>query len=377
MGITDPSLRNIGLSTAIPMGVGLGANALRVGKSMFGARGAQTLNAIAPEEAAAAVARLKPEIPSKFLFETASEGGAAIPMGRTVKMIDSMLDDLGASAVPGQGASKGVQAANRQVISYLKGLKDKLIANPNGLSPRDLQRELAGVGSVKKALQAKGGGGLGAVRQTFKSMSDDLDEVANMADDVGSNSAAMLKEARQVFKKEAAVDELDDAIQAAVKTLRGQGGDTQFNANLVLKELKNNKFIQDSFSKEEIKEIESLFSKLNRIPALRPGAGAQAGSRSVLQGAVAGGGMGAGVTTAMGLGPGIGAGIGTALGVAVPPLAEMSKNFAIALSMKTGRALVGQLLKNSDGALTPQALSIISAYAQATRAGAESAVAPQ
>jgi len=370
LGITDPSMTNIGISTALPMAVGFGANALRAGKAMFGAKGAQTLNSLAPEEAAAAIAKLQPEIPSKFLFESATEGGASIPMKRTLSSIQNMMDDLG-------GASKGVQQANRTALNYLKGLQEKLTAMPNGLSPKDLQRELAGAGSVMQSAKAKGGAGLGAIKNVFKSMSDDLDEVANMADQVGTNPAMLLKEARQVFKKEAAINELDDAISGAVKQLRGQGADGQFNANLVMNAMKKNDFIQQAFSPQEIKEMESLFAKLNRIPALRPGAGQQAGSRSVLQGPVAGSGIGAGISTLLGQGPSLGAAVGAAAGVVLPPLAEATKNVAVAMSMKAGRQLLGKLLSNSDGALTPQALSIISAYAQAVNAGAESAVTGQ
>lgn len=365
MGVTDPSLTNIALSG----GAAAIGGPTNLGAKMFGRRGAQVLNALAPEEAAMHLAKLEPGIASKFLFKEAAESGATIPMGRASQAITSMLDDLGSS-------SKGVQQANRTALSYLKGLQEKLTANPHGLSPADLQRELAGAGEVMKNARAKGGAGLGAIKKVYGAMADDLDAIANQADEVGSRAALTLKDARDTFKREAAVDEISGAVDKAFKVLRGQGDAGQFNASMVLSELKKNDFVKQAFSADEIKEMEKLFTKLNKIPALRPGAGQQAGSRSVLQGPVMGGSFGAAASSLLGAGPTLGGAVGAAAGVAIPPTLEMARNISTAMGMKTGRALLGSLLKNSDGAITPQVMSIIGAYAEAVRAGKEGAIAP-
>jgi hypothetical protein len=361
VGLTPRSDVNIGLSLAAPV-VGPAA---RTGARMFGARGAATINALAPQEMAAGVAKLEPQIASKYLFDTATQSGALLPMNKTLASIDTMVSDLKTSAV--------AEKVRKPAISALERLKLKIQSSGGQVTPKQIQAELEGLGDMVSQAEGKA---KGAFKSVFKAMSHDLDDAANSATS-GSSAAETLKEARSTWKREQAVRELKDALMTATKNLRGQGADVQFNAPAIMRELRDNEFIQQAFSKQELGELESLLTKMNKIPALRPGAGQQAGSRNVLQGVTSGAGIGTLGSFATGIGsPGAAALLGGAAGVVLPPTAELISNIALAMSMKTGRAMMGQLLKNSDRALTPQALSMISAYAEAVRAGAEGAVAP-
>ncbi len=362
LGLTDPSVMNMGLAGAAPALGGLGAV---VGK-MFGGKGAQALNALGPEEAAAFVGSLHPEIPSKFLFETATQDGALIPVQRTLKSIETMISDLGTSSI--------AEKANKPAVHALTRLKEKITASGGNMTPKQIQAELEGLGDMASQAEGKV---KGAYKQVFKGLSNDLDDIASRADEVGTDAARTLKEARGVWKREQSIRDIDSALQDAYKFMKGQGGDRQFNAKAVLDELKDNDFIKSSFNPTELKEMQSLFEKLNRLPSLRPGAGQQAGSRNILKAPVAGSSIGAAASMLVGMGPTLGGVLGAGLGVAVPPLFEATRNIALAASMKTGRALLGKLLTNSGGELTPQALSILGAYAEAVRAGKEGAVAPQ
>lgn len=361
LGITEPSLSEIGKATMIPMAIGGATAALRPLMPFMGAgKAAQTLNALAPEEAASKVGAMLPKVPASSLFKQAAAAQVTIPMNRTLHSIDNLLDDL-------TNVSTGVQKANSQVIGYLKGIKNLLGTSPQGLSPTALQRELEGAGNVIKSVNTKGGTGSGAIKQAFKAMVNDLDDAAKMANP-GLPGAQTLIAARDAFKKESVVKEIGDAITDATKSLRGQGDLVQFNANAVLKLVAKNPFYQKALSASERGEVESLLKLLNKIPALRPGAGAQFGSgrtAQMLASATAGGagGFAAG-------GP-MGGAIGTAAGMAIPPIAEFGRNVATALQMSTGRALMKELLTQSKGVATPQVASIIAAYARAVEANPE------
>lgn len=361
LGITEPSMAQIGLAGAVPLAVGGAAAGLRtLAPFATSGRAAQVLNALAPEEAAGRVGAMMPKIPASSLFKQAAAAQVTIPMNRTLHMLDTMLDDL-------TSVSSGVQKANSQVIGYLKGIKNLLQTNPQGLSPTALQRELEGAGNVVKSVGARGGTGSGAIKQAFKAMVNDLDDAAKMANP-GLPGAQTLLAARDAFKRESVVKEIGEAITDATKNLRGQGEFVQFNANAVLKSIAKNPFYDKAFSATEKGEVESLLKLLNKIPALRPGAGAQFGSgrlATLAASATAGGGMG------FAAGGPMGGGIGTAVGMAIPPIVEFGKNVATALQMSTGRALMKELLTQSKGVATPQVASIIAAYARAVEANPE------
>jgi hypothetical protein len=229
----------------------------------------------------------------------------------------------------------------------------------------ELQRELEGAGQVIKSIKTKGGSGTGAVKNVFKALIDDLDDVVKSAQPSMPATKTLLA-ARDTFKREAVIGEMKEAIEGATKLLRGQGANVQFNSNQVIKELGKNEFYKEAFTATERGEIEGLFKMLNKIPALRPGAGAQFGSGKVAE-MVRMGSVGGGVGVMAGGGPG--AAIGAAIGTALPPVVEFGKNLAIAMQMQTGRALMRELLTQSKGVATPQVMSVIGAYARAVEAG--------
>lgn len=384
--ITEPSMGAIGMAGAVPAAVGAGTALLRgVSPMLSGGRAAQTLNALAPDEAAAKLGvfeagqlvksgslHLDPTRPfpsvlsSRLAFKALEQHNVLIPMTQTVSRLTNMIDDLSNSSL--------AQTGRHQVISALKRFREYLLVNNNKITPTRLQAELEGSGEMVSKLLAAGGKSSGASKQIFQAMMGDLDKAAT----AGSLPARMLSMARQAFKKESILKEIGESIEDATKTLRGQGGNVQFNANAVIKEIGKNRFYKDALSATERAEIESTLKLLNKIPALRPGAGATTGSSRVAA-TIRGGGIGGSVGFGAGqilenqmMIPGAsqaGAVVGSAIGLAAPAIAEFGKNVAIALQMQTGRALMKELLTQSKGVATPQVASIIAAYAQAVRAG--------
>jgi hypothetical protein len=370
LGITEPSLTNIGLATGVPMAVGGAVQAVQPLVKMAGAKGAQLLNALAPDEAVTQLAKLTPKTPSGPLFKIASDAQVKVPMNRTLHALDDLMEEVA-------DVSKGAKEANAISTRYLKGLKDLLTTNPNGLSPATLQRELESIGAVKASLKTKGGGGLGRIDQVFKHMTKDLDDAVEMAS-WSQPGARALVAARDTWKKESVLKEIGEEIDNATKFMRGQGASEQFNPAAVLNKIKKNEFYEDAFTAAERTEFEGILKLLNRIPALRPGAGQQYGHG--VGGKItrfAAGGAGAGYTAGGYVGKAFGvegleipgAVAGAAIGGSAPYMAEFGRNFTTAMSMDTGRALMKELLTQSKGTVTPQVASIIGAYAAAVRAG--------
>ena len=163
--------------------------------------------------------------------------------------------------------------------------------------------------------------------------------------------------ARQYVKRQAVLDEIEESVGKADKILRGQGDNTQFNAAAVMRDLKNNPFWNGTkgernpaFTPAEKREIESLFTLLNKLPALQPGAGVNAGSMRVLQRTTA---MGAG-GTAGGMASGgdpLLTGAAALAGAALPTMASFGRVLNIALRTETGRAELAHLLRQPGATL--------------------------
>jgi hypothetical protein len=125
-------------------------------------------------------------------------------MNRALHAIDDLLDEVA-------DVSKVAKSVNSVSTNYLKGLKDLLLTNPQGLSPKVLQRELEAIGAVKSTLKSKGGGGLGRIEQAFKHMVNDLDDAAEMANPSMPGASALIG-ARNTFKRESVLKEIEGVL---------------------------------------------------------------------------------------------------------------------------------------------------------------------
>lgn len=161
--------------------------------------------------------------------------------------------------------------------------------------------------------------------------------------------------ARQYVKRQAVLDEIEESVGRADKILRGQGDNVQFNAAAVLRDLKNNPFWNGTkgernpaFTAAEKADIEGIFTLLNKLPALQPGAGVNAGSMRAWQRASA---AGAGGTAGGLAGDPILATAGAAIGAAVPTVVSFARVLNIALRTETGRAELKALLRQPGATL--------------------------
>ena len=460
-GITEPSLTNIGVSAALPTALGYGANALRALKTVVPlSAGAETLNALAPKEAAAKVAGYRTGKDVTQLFKQATAGGEKIGMENTLAAIDGELSRLNSTEVS--------KRANAQVIKFLETARKDIVASnqlygmnvktvptrsmqpgpntgmsvkevrgpsvPTGLTvneSRDAEGKLIGLTTGVKTRGTEGGPLEGMTVKTtstgqdvagplegfkmsvsetrgpntispnpqitpsgWQTVAHSLGELvgdakrnakpgekaystvfAAMQNDLDEAGGSVLKYARNTFKREQVINEIDDAIAGAFKINRGQGEAGQFNANKIINTLQDEgdtlgKFFKQAFTGAERKDLVDFFKFLNTIPTLKPGAGQQYGSgraiRDVLAPATAAGGAG----FASSGGDPLITGLATAAGALAPQAAESVTMLRQVWSLPGGRQMLKGLLANSDGALTPQVMGALGAFLSGQSSGA-------
>lgn len=346
LGITEPSLGQIGLATGLPIASEVGTNLLRTGKAL-----APALQTKAPAMAMKQMAGYRSATPSKELFEQATKAGTMIPLKKTEEAVQAMRNTM-VHATP---------ARKQAFESVLKktGLEDVITAPGQGVNPSQMQFLLDDIGALQADAAKQAGSGIEKkyLGNFFASLSDDLEA-----------SGSSLQVARQAYKREKVLLDLDDAIQNAFFIKKGQGAQGEFSANKVLNTLNRTnegigKFFAQAFTPKEQREVRDLFVFLNTLPSLKPGAGQTFGSGQFFERvskAALGGSMGGGIGFAMG-GP-AGAGVGTAVGVAAPAIADFSRLLVQAWRMPGGRQIVRSLLTNSEGAVTPQIMGTLGAF---------------
>jgi len=269
------------------------------------------------------------------LFQQAENSGGKIS---TPKTLDTILKNRAEVMEMSEGAQQG----NAFSTSYGAGLEKKIA--PGHITPKSMQAELKYLGSKigKEGLDE------GLRKQTIKSMFEDL----NDAGAAGTPGAKELQQARKVFKRDSAVDNLMTAIDDATMVTQGQGGNARFAANKIINEIARGKgdfkFFKGAFQPEEQAEIIGLLEAYNKLPGLQPPPGTNYGSGSLLKSAGFGG-----IAGAFAGGPG-GAALGTVLG---PLASSIATNFKAAMSIPEGRQQLAKVLREQGSIGLQQALT--------------------
>lgn len=349
LGISEPTAVDYGLTGALPS-VLRGGAALASVASKFGTpgRAASTLNALAPDEAAAQLGKLPRPAPSSAQLY----GQLA---GSQMTIDATPLKNEAARLLEKEGKLAG---KDPQLVSYLTRLTKKFGKNGSQINVNEFQDELVWLG--RKAGQDQ----TGIFKDLYKFASDSMDDAIKAAQDSALDSPAVqtgataLFKARQAFKRERVFTELDDAVDSAFKLVGKGGAERQFNAKEVVKAIEGNKFFEQAFSPQEQETVKNLFYTLNEIPALKPGAGVNAGSLRAFTKTLFP--MAAGSAAGMQMAGAPGASIGAAAGALIPPAVEVANLLKLAYRTETGRALLTDLLAKSQGKLTTQVLSRLS-----------------
>lgn len=353
-GITEPSLTQLGLATFAPIALGYSANVLRGAAKLPGA-----LNAEAPNMAKAQMTGYRGLLQngsdiykghsSREVMEAATKEGLTIPLTGTTKVLQDMRNMMFDQTPAGQKAFEKVLKDT--------GLED--LATGGDITPSKMQALLHDIGKLQADASSETGSGISKeyLGKFFKSLSEDLD-----------NSGSALAPAREYWKREQVLNDIENRINNAVFTPKGQGLQTQFSAQKIINELNDTseglgKWFDQSFSFREQREIKALFGFLNTIPALQPGAGQQFGSGKFWERvthAGAGGGIGYGIGMYTGI-PGAAA-VGAGVGMLAPEAMNVGGMVMQAWKMPGGKQFVKNMFANTDGALTPKALATLSAF---------------
>ena len=352
IGLTERSNLQIALAAgAGPLGRGA-TGALRAARPFFSRRGgAELLNVIGFDEANAFFKGLRPTESATALFDAARKSGQAISAGKTLQAVDESIAII-------EKSSPGARKAFSRPLSILQGLKERIKQQGGSLFPDQFQADLEVLGEIESQLVKGGGTGLKAIGKTKSAMIDDL-----VTTPVAEGS--QLLRARQVFLRGKTVEEMEKAVELASQSRRGLGAAEQFNPQKVINSLKGNKFYEKAFTDVERAEIEGMLKRVNRIPALPPPPNIDVGSGRFLARGIGGAMAGGGAAVA-----GAPAAVAVGIGIAAPSIARFSRDFAVALTLKEGRFLIGKLLSGSDGAITPQIASLISGFVRAKMAEA-------
>jgi hypothetical protein len=344
LGITEPSILQIGLAAGLPPVAGYGANVLRGAAKLPGA-----LNTAAPNMAKTQMAGYRGAVPAADVMEQATQQGLTIPLTDTTRVLQEMRNMMFDQTPAGQKA-------------FEKVLKDtgleNLATSPGGITPSKMQALLHDIGKLQADASSETGSGISKeyLGRFFKSLNDDLD-----------NSGSALGPAREYWKREQVLNDIEQRINSAVFTPKGQGSQTQFSAQKIINELNDTseglgKWFSQSFSRSEQAEIKNLFGFLNTIPSLQPGAGQQFGSGKFWERvthAGAGGGIGYGVGLAVAGPPG--AAIGGGIGLFAPEAMNIGGMVMQAWKMPGGKQFVKQIFTN-EGAITPKLAGALSAF---------------
>lgn len=361
-GITELDALQVGVATVSPIVMGYGTNLLRTGKVAPAA-----LQTKAPQMATSQLRNYRSATPSKALFEQAARQGHVIPLTKTGAAIQALRTEL-------QQATPASRRAFERVMRDT-GLDDLLqqvqtanvtrigtVQTAQGVNPVQMQHVLTDIGKMQSQAAREGGLRHSHLSRLFGAMKDDLEE-----------SGSGLAFARRAFKREAVLDDLEDAIGRAMFVKKGQGAQTEFSANKILNTLNRTdeglgKFFSQAFTGKEQGEIKELFSFLNTLPSLRPGAGQTFGSGQFFERmSRAGAGGGVGAATGFALGGPTGAAVGGALGLGINEATQFGKLMLQAWRMPGGRTVVKNLLLNADGAATPYVVSTLTAFVTSAR----------
>lgn len=343
-GVTEPSVKNLALAAAtgpaFRLLTGTGKLALQSGRSL-----AERLNEEGYQSAKSAVSALpvtaKGDIPGLFQSALSSSEPVLMPTNAE-KEVYSQFNKL--------TADPNIKTRPTDVIGildeYKKLFTHELTGETKPVSIPEMQGMLENLGSKMQEFE---GNSKGALTQVWKALHKDLEAAA-----AANPQAAELLKARTASMRSRAIDTLMNEVENANKLNRGQEVE-QFNANTALKKITDNPFYEKAFSKKEQSQIEKMLMDLNRIPALKPGAGAMYGSgANFLQNALVAGGA-----TAMATGNLPGAGL-----IAAGASINLYKNIATIFKAQGGPAVWEALSKN--GVLNPTTINTAAKLFEAT-----------
>ena len=318
---------------------------------------------------------LKPAVPSDNLYRMVDELNPTVTLpgfqskAKEILKTESQLAEFGlANTQLSSAAGKAAKATSKVIDPATKWLGDEF-GMEVATAPRDLpfkvvQRIRQRLGERIGELRVSGGEELGSYKQLYKTLTHDLE---NVADTEAGQAFKFLKKANAAANREFAIGELDDIFNATMgRALEGREI-TSSNFAQALNKIRDLRRSDELFAKgigaKNLDKIEKQLDELRQLKINPPPKGVNVGSALVMGRATVAGGIGGaigGITSGPG-GAAIGASIGSALGAGVP--------WAISRIMQSPRAadwLIRTLKK--DGTLSAEKLSALVAIVRGEEA---------
>lgn len=282
-------------------------------------------------------------VPTAELYKIVEKAGVRIPAFRTTSTRGAfapLKEEL--------ARYKAIPEA-RQASKLLDDMED--IMKGSSVSFQDLMTIREVVGSAIRLASSKAGKRLGAEKQFFKALADDMDHLASLGGKTG-NIGKMAKAAGQRAKLDFAVKDLERGAANYMEYLPGSKV-TTFNVKNYRKWLNNSTNPKHkSYNKQMTESLEEFLPDIkdNLEAFSKFGTGSPGGVGSLIirgKGAAAGSAIGGAVGGLFGgyIGAGIGGTIGTAVGAASPEIATaiLSSPAAIKYLEKATRVGTGQI----------------------------------
>ena len=348
LGISDPTAADYALEAGLPLGAEVGSNVIRAVKPFVPmSKAAETMQPLAHTEALTAIKALRSGKNTTKAFQEAEARSISAPLTKTAETLKEIDREVMNATPEGQ----------RVWIGILKktGIADDVARG--AVTPTKMQNLLADVGRMEADAKSTVKGNkmqADKLGKLFSALMDDLDQMP------------ALGEARALFKREKVLTEINQEIASAFRLNAGQTTE-KFSANKVVNALQDKegrlgKFFAQAFTKEEQKDTIEFFKFLNTIPGLSPPMNVAAGSMKIARQALVGGGIGTAASHFTGMDPVTSSSIGMVGGLVGGPALDIIETMQQAWRMQGGKDLIKGLLKNSDGALTPQVVGTIGAF---------------
>jgi hypothetical protein len=311
LGITPKSASQIALAGVLPPAFKLAGRGLKGLASLFGRKGSALVgDAMGRQVGKDIGAFTRPGPSASSLYGQVDAIKTPIPLSKTAPAIDEGVAALSGLSTP--------PTADINKLANLKALIGK-----QGLTPRDAQNELRLLTETTSPLIERHPISGQKTKAAFEALRGDVESAA----EAGDEGAILLRDARAKYSREQGEKALKESVDDATRTYRGSGGLERLNAPRVLQGLKKNKEFENSFSKEEIEQIEALLERFNDIPTAT---GENQLTSKLLAASLFGGGA---VTGNVGMGA---AGLGA---LAAPSVIRTGKNIVSAASFPEGRKL--------------------------------------
>jgi hypothetical protein len=352
LGITQPSLTNIGMAAVAPPAIRGAIGAAKAGIARIPGAAVE-LQALGTKMAKQMAGKsIEPSGTSQELFtmlKQMSDDGAKQGMG-PILIPQKHLLQTSKDILEREMRVPIESSRDSSVLKLAEEAKHLAETNPDGIPIEAFQSLKSRFGRDSAFDTTKPKSSQAANKQLFASLERDLDEAVKGG---GTPAADMLKAATQASKLEMTRDELADHIARKIVQPQQNTGLEYVNAKGLMQHLKNDKRIR-GLPLDQQDDLKATASMLLKIPNLPPpgqfGSGRAVGRAGL---------VGAGTLYATG--------DPTMSSIAGGIAAGAPQVISYALTTTPGRALMRALLESNQGTLTHKALSILSSFMTATQ----------